>query len=168
MASPGYLSPVEECDPVPISRSSNLYPDEKHVWEAKNQKNCVAVTAGWSRSYRAVNPCAMIQALTAMFFVNRCHHKPETRSDGNLTLLTPLCELDHPIPQHQDGWLADVGTSSSVSVYPVAGNKGLWMLALASIFWEPGSHQVIVGNGACINCLLYHCGPLECAFIILL
>ncbi|KAL9122261.1 MAG: hypothetical protein Q9187_001180 [Circinaria calcarea] len=159
---------------APVTRSLNLYRNEKILWKIQTLKDCISAGVGWSRDLSIANPFDLLQGLALAIFVESCPHDINTPISHPPTdcqyipLLNPLAEIigDEETSPETVQW-----SNSSIKVFPVLGDNGLRMIALGSLSTDvTGNHdriQTVVSNGACLNCLINQCRLTGCNFILL-
>lgn len=185
---PGVLSPDEQAGrqarPVSLARSQtphlvryehvapadpivcavNLYRDHRARWHASTSEDCILVGMGWTANNAALNPFGTLQSLAYGLFPE-CEHDPDMKVASSPT----DCTYRSPVDDRLNATPPD--TTSSITIFPVAGDQRLRMLALSSIEWRlqasGGKALVVINNGACFNCLLGCCYRSGCRFLIL-
>ena len=159
--------------PTPVTQSMNLYPDENVLWKVQLSEHYISVGMGWSRGVGIANPYSLLNGLSRAIFVGACPHGFDA-SASDCTIRYHHSQLQGPLDNPLEVPSLRFGRPEEqpIKVFPVSGNKGLRALALATIatkfaIYDHGSISTIIGNGACLDCLMDHCRLLGCEYIVL-
>ena len=136
-----------------ITRAMNLYPKEKLLWRIQELGDCLSVGMGWSRNSRRIGPFYLLENVASAIFMSPCSHTESDSFDAE-----PNFELKEPsIGIHKaNTWETDP-EGSKVQMYPVAGDPGLRMLALATVFVRKSPVSAVICNDTCLECLHKQC-----------
>ena len=136
-----------------ITPSLNLFPKEKLLWRVQELGDCLSVGLGWSKHTRRIGPFYLLENLVSAILMDPCTHIESETFDA---------KLHFQIKEPGDGiskartWESDP-EGRIVQLYPVAGNQGLRMLALATVFVQKSPVSAIISNGTCLECLHNQC-----------
>ena len=156
----------------PLSRNLNIYPQEQLLWRIQTHSDHMTVGMGWSKNGSLVNAFELLKNLESAVFANPCPHDQTEFSDHSLKFLrnfklmdpcnTILKPLQDEFRRERNGIMM-----TSLYTYPVAGNQGLRMLALATTRIGRNGVSAVVNNGACLDCLLKQCHVADRELLIL-
>ena len=156
--------------PEPITQSLSLYSKEELLWKVQPQEDCLLISMGWTRDHNRASPSRLLENVASAIFVNPCSHADSEIANeplisyDSVKLTEPASRLDSYNRAGSKG--ENPGPLLEVFTYPVAGNQGLRMLALATVSVGLGGVSAVVNNGACLNCLLEQCRAANRAFLI--
>ena len=153
---------------TPITRSLNLFPDERLVWRVVALDDCILVGMSWSQSLQnhRVNPYGALLCPSMAFFSGSCQHDLNTSTEDQLNdckYALPCSDLPLPYGVHMRR------NMERISIYPTEDNNGLRLLALSAFdAWnEFQSPKILISGGACIDCLIHTCRLGDFSYLIL-
>jgi hypothetical protein len=147
-----------------ITSIVNWYQDHQLLWHTSAREDCLQIGMGWTKSQTSLDPFNILQTLAHALFAT-CSHDPDTHRDN-----LPDCHCRSPVDDQLHG--KQYASESEITVFPVANDPGLSMLALSSIAWRTvayraGDPVVIINQGACLDCLISFCHLFACRCLIL-
>ena len=154
-----------------ITELLNLYPYEQLLWKAQPLEDCLSISLGWTRNHRRASPTRLLENIASAVFVGPCSHT-YGEVPNNKPPYSAKIELVEPAASPPESSMGvsgcyKNGMNSPVYVYPVAGNRGLRMLALATVPLGRNGVSAVINAGACINCALEKCKTAKREVLIL-
>ena len=151
---------------IPISRSTQLFSDEKIQWNVQLSTDCLLASVSWTKKLLRVNPFHVLQILSGSMFHDSCPHEINSRNSNLAT------KFQYVIPG-APGTAGCVATTDdnndTIAILPVKSNKGICMM-LMSILWytnDPETFKILVSHRTCLNCLADECWRTGCRYVVL-
>ena len=137
----------------PITRSLNVYPKEKLLWKVQELGDHLSIGMGWTRHSQRIGPFYLLENFASALIMEPCFHAemPIPHTEPGFKLEEPaigVWKRDESKPEP---------TGDEVQLYPVAGNHGLRMLALATVFVRHSPVSAVISDDTCLDCLRSEC-----------
>ena len=161
---------------IPVSRSLNMFPDKKLLWQVQNLEDSILINMAWSENTynQKISPAGILSYSSAAIFSEGCDHALDATVNHSAADCWYIMPCSDP-PENQDGLSQARGIDpisrqlTGIRIIPTRDNDGLRLMALSAFSkWDMiQDPRILVNGGACINCLIDTCRLMECTFLIL-
>ena len=158
---------------IPVTRSLDMFPDKKLLWQVQNLENSILVNMAWSGNTfnQKINPAGVLHYSGDAIFSGACDHAPEAivhRPVADCWYIMPCS--DPPGTYKGARGIDPISLNlTGLRIIPIKDNDGLRFMALSAFSkWNlVESPRILVNGGACIDCLIDTCRLTDCTYLIL-